>query len=103
LRPIIVILIVILLLILAGLYTRIETQGEGEPQLYAGVPFNAKLLELDKRALDDAYHDQIVKLFGVWLTHGINDASNFRRGLQNTRKGYEMAAEQIAKREQERR
>lgn len=73
-----------------------------EPQLYAGVPSDAHLLALDKRALDEAYHEHLRKLFSVWLTSGAPaDAKQITNGLRIARRAYAQAAGQIAKREQE--
>jgi hypothetical protein len=72
-----------------------------EPQLYEGVPLDAMLLRLDKRALDEAYHTHLIKLFSVWLAEGARDATHFTNGLRIARKSYYTAAAQIAKRDQE--
>jgi hypothetical protein len=75
--------------------------AQDEPQLYEGVSLDAMLLRLDKRALDEAYHAQLLKLFGIWLSEGAKDASRFTNGLRIARRSYYTAAKQIAKREQE--
>ena len=64
------------------------------------MPLDATLLRLDKRALDDAYHARILKLFEVWLTSGApQEATNFINGLRITRRAYAQAASAISKRE----
>ena len=77
------------------------SESQEAPQLYQGVPFDANLLALDRRALDEAYHAQILKLFGVWLSEGAKDPRFFTNGLQIARRAYSQAAQQIAKREQQ--
>jgi hypothetical protein len=72
----------------------------GPPQLYEGVPFDAHLLELDKRALDEAYHNQLQLLFSIWIKQQATDAKQITNGLQLARKAYNQAAGQIARREQ---
>jgi hypothetical protein len=72
----------------------------GPPQLYEGVPFDANLLALDRRALDEAYHNQLLNLFSVWLKQQAVDARQITAGLQIARRAYNQAAGQIAKREQ---
>jgi len=91
------IVIILLLLALAG------TAGpRPEPDLYAGVPLDQKLLELDKRALDEAYHTQVVFLFGVWLKGGeADDGRRFATGMRIARRAYALAAQEIEKREQQ--
>jgi hypothetical protein len=70
------------------------------PQLYEGVPFDANLLALDRRALDEAYHAQLLLLFSIWLKQQAVDARQITAGLQIARRAYNQAAGQIAKREQ---
>jgi hypothetical protein len=70
-------------------------------QIYRGIPIDAKLLELDKRALDEAYHAQLQNLWLVWLKGQAGDPSYFTNGLKIARRAYAQANEQIAKREAE--
>jgi hypothetical protein len=70
-------------------------------QLYQGVPFDATLLRLDRRALEEAYHQQLINLFTVWLKGQAGDPTYFQNGLSNARRAYNQAAGQIAKREQQ--
>ena len=72
---------------------------EKEVDLYQGVPMDRKLLELDKRALDEAYHQHVIRLWNVWLTDGAKEAHRISNGLRISRQAYVQAAEQIAKRE----
>ena len=74
---------------------------QSPPQLYEGVPFDANLLALDRRALDEAYHQQIVLLFSIWIKQQAKDATQITAGLQLARRAYNQAAGQIAKREQQ--
>ena len=80
-----------------------QQRNPGEPPiLYEGLQLDPILLALDKRALDEAYHDQLLKLFGVWLSSGsIDEARNFRNGLRNARRGYSLAREAITAREKQ--
>ena len=100
------IVVVILLLLLLALFGWAEGKwGDDaraeEVQLYRGIPTDAHLLELDKSALNEAYHNQAVRLFGVWLSGGVKEATYFTNGLHNARRGYNLAAQQIEKRERE--
>ena len=69
--------------------------------LYAGIPLDAHLLELDKRALAEAYHAQLLNLWAVWLKGQAGDPQYFSNGLKIARRAYKQASEQIVKREQE--
>jgi len=80
----------------------LPTAGEPRPaQLYAGIPLDAHLLALDKRALEEAYLAHATKLWGVWLADGGRDSGPISRGLANNRRAYGLAAEQIERRERE--
>jgi hypothetical protein len=100
--------VAVVILVIFGLsLTLDEAPGQpatSEPALtiYQGVPLDATLLRLDKRALDEAYHTQLLKLWGVWLASGAPDeAKNFITGLRIARRAYTQAASQIARRETE--
>lgn len=71
------------------------------PELYAGIPLDATLLRLDRRALDEAYHAQVMLLFSVWLKQQAGDPAQITNGLKIARRAYNHAATQIAKREQQ--
>lgn len=99
---------IILLLVIAFLggmaayVVSVIRQAEPAPiELYQGVPLDAKLLQLDKRALDEAYHGHLIRLWNVWLTDGAKEAHRITNGLRIARQAYQQAAQQIAKRERE--
>ena len=72
------------------------------PILYEGLQLDPILLALDKKALDEAYHDQLLKLISVWLSTGnVDDARNFRNGLRNARRAYDILRNAIAAREKQ--
>lgn len=104
-RVVFSIVVIVLLLLLMALFGWVEGRWDDaraeEVQLYRGIPTDAHLLELDKSALNEAYHNQVVRLFGVWLSGGVKEATQFTNGLQNARRGYNLAIQQIEKRERE--
>jgi hypothetical protein len=75
-------------------------QGK-ELDLYQGIPLDEKLLQLDRRALDEAYHAHVIKLWNVWLSDGAREAQRITNGLRIGRESYAQAAAQITKREQQ--
>ena len=95
---------VVLVAIMAWiLWTGTSDKSESQsapPQLYEGVPFDGHLLALDRRALDEAYHNQLLLLFSIWLKQQAVDARQITNGLQLARRAYNQAAGQIARREQ---
>jgi hypothetical protein len=106
-RVVILVVVVALALLLLFAFNRLLDGGAGaqqqpEPVLYSGIPLDATLLRLDKRALEEAYHLALVRLFGVWLSQGApQDAHQIINGLRIARRAYNQAAQQIAKREQQ--
>jgi hypothetical protein len=100
----IIVIIILFALAAFGYFTngwdKAEGQTTGEPILYQGIPMDAMLLRLDKRALDEAYHAQLLKLFGVWLSQQAPvDAAGIQNGLRIARRAYNQAAQQISLRE----
>jgi hypothetical protein len=98
-----IVVVVVALLILMGL-SRIAAEAQPRQEatiLYQGVPLDAHLLQLDKRALEDAYHNQILHLFTIWLKGQAKGTEEITNGLQIARRAYNLAARQIKKREQE--
>jgi hypothetical protein len=100
-RIALVVATVIVLLLALALCSRLVDDTDAAPQgdIYADVAFDEAQLMLDKAALDEAYHQQLIKLFGVWLSGGAGDTRPISKGLRNARRAYGQAAEQIAKRE----
>lgn len=78
-----------------------DAQAQRDVQFYAGIPLDAKLLELDKRALDEAYHAQLLKLWGVWLADGAKRQDYIKTGLAIARRAYGEVVAQIEAREKE--
>lgn len=100
-RVLIAILILLAFLVFGiVLYARAAPTGESF-RLYEGIPLDAKLLALDKQALDEAYHNHVVKLFTVYVTDGAKQALYIKTGLGIARRAYGEASEQITKREQQ--
>jgi hypothetical protein len=78
---------------------RSQAPTQNQSDVYAGVTPDYHLLELDKQALDEAYHQQLLILFNVYLKGGTSDSQYFQKGLQNARKAYYQASSAIIERE----
>jgi hypothetical protein len=78
-----------------------EAQGQQNEQLYGDAPLDAVLIRLDKRALDEAYHQRLIRLWEVWLSPTTRDASSFAGGLKLARQRYGEAATAISRRERQ--
>jgi len=95
-------LALVALLLIALAFKTMAQQPQQPTQLYANIPFDPALLSLDRRALDEAYHEYLLKLWSVWLSSGApEDARNFKNGLNIARRAYGQAREQIRKREEQ--
>jgi predicted glutamine amidotransferase len=97
-------LIVLFVLFILGMFSveggRSEAQGQEQIEIYAGVPIDRKFLELDKKALDDAYNKHLLLLFDVWLKSGdVDGARRFSNGMRIARGAYAAASREITKRE----
>jgi len=92
-----------LLLIAMAFHVQAQSRNPGEaPILYEGLQLDPILLALDKKALEEAYHEQLLKLISVWLSTGnVDDARNFRNGMRNARRAYAILRDAIAAREKQ--
>lgn len=79
---------------------RWEVASAPSTELYEGLPLDKKLLELDKVALDDAYHAHTLRLWSVLMSDGGRFTDNFKKGMRLSRETYQAASKEIAKREQ---
>jgi hypothetical protein len=79
-----------------------QASAQTQPDPYAGIVPDTHLLALDRAALEEAYRLRLIRLFDVWLSSNqAQDATNFVNGLKIARRGYNIAAEALAKRESE--
>lgn len=62
---------------------------------------DARLLEMDKIALDAAYHAQVLLLFSVWLKDDVRVTERVTNGFRIARHAYIAASERIEQREKE--
>src|SRR5262245_24739989 len=99
----IVVAVWLALLIATHIFGGDQAEGQTDPPpIYQGLPFDPSLLALDRKALDEAYHQQIVKLFTVWLSQGApEDATNLKTGLRIARRAYSQTTEQLRRLEQQ--
>jgi hypothetical protein len=66
------------------------------------IPIDARLLPIDKAALQEAYHNQLILLWQTYLKSGLTDSNAlvyFKNGLRNARSAYNLAMTEIEKRE----
>jgi hypothetical protein len=94
---------VLIALLLVAMAYRVNAQQRQSPAqapgFYEGLQLDAKLLALDKTALDEAYHQQLVKLWIIWVTDGAPAADRIKSGLRIARRAYDEARDSIQERE----
>jgi hypothetical protein len=99
-RIILTIVIVLIVLFCVAAVGFFSGKWEAEGQDIATTKYDAHLVGLDKLALDDAYHNQLLLLFSVWLKDAAGtDATRISNGLRIARRSYMQAATQIEQRE----
>jgi hypothetical protein len=72
------------------------------PHQIVPTKYDARIIELEKEALEDAYKRHIIRLFDIWVTDYRPDASEPPRAVKgaiNGRAAYARAMEGIEKRE----
>src|SRR5215467_6243231 len=65
-----------------------EADAQQAEQLYGDTPLDAVLIRLDKRALDTAYEQRLIRLWEVWLSPTTRDPGSFTTGLKAARRAY---------------
>jgi hypothetical protein len=75
-----------------------DAQGKVEGPLPPSR-FDARMIALDKEALDDAYRSQISHLFVVWMKDETGQPARAINGARQTRRAYVEAMTEIEKRE----
>src|SRR5262245_26357281 len=93
----VIMLVILFALAIAGwTLGRWEAAAQQGEQLYGDTPLDAVLIRLDKRALDTAYEQRIIKLWEVWISPSTRDATSFTNGLRIARQRYSEAAAAIS-------
>jgi hypothetical protein len=77
----------------------ISARGEPRPEPFQPSPYDAKLIALDKQALDEAYRTQLAKLFGVWMGDEHNQPQRAMTGAARARRAYIAVMREIEERE----
>jgi hypothetical protein len=99
-RIMLTVIIVVAALLFIGAVGFLSGRWEAEGQEVQSSKYEAHLIEMDKHALDGAYHNQLLLLFSIWLKDGAGtDAARISNGLRIARRAYTQAATQIEQRE----
>ena len=93
----IIVVVVILLLALIGWLSGGWEDVKAEE--IAASRFDGDLIELDKEAVKQAYHDQVVHLFAVWMKDETGQPARATVGVRQARRAYIEAMTKIEQRE----
>jgi len=90
-------LVIVVIITLAILLLQAESEPAAE---FKPSKWDGRLIDLDKQALDEAYKGRVAHIFDVWLRDEAGQPGRATVGVQNARRAYIHAREQIEKREQ---
>jgi hypothetical protein len=93
---VIVTVVLILLYILGRIFGTDEAAGQVGP-----TPYDQRLLELDRQAIDTAYSNRVQHMFEIWLQDPTGQPQRALVGVGNARRAYVGAMAAIDKRERE--
>jgi len=62
--------------------------------------WDTKMIELDRKALDEAYINKIKQLFDVWVREGLSSPEGPAKGHAQAQRAYIASQEMLEKREQ---
>ena len=103
-RAIATFIAIVVIVIIMAIYCCVRDDSQAaDEQLYQGVPLDAHLLELDKKALELAYQDHLKLLCSGWLKDDVSVVHRINTGLRRAREAYGQAASRIAEREKNQR
>jgi hypothetical protein len=94
----IIVLVILFALAAFGYFTGSWTEAEG--QAITETKWDARLIELDKQALDEAYKSHLILVWTNWLKDG-GPPTRHATGFARARSGYVASMIEIEKREQQ--
>jgi hypothetical protein len=95
------VIVVVILLLLAAFGYLTGRWDEAGAQAITSSKWDARMIELDKDALDQAYKSHLVLVWTNWLKDG-GPPTRHAIGFANARNGYIASMTEIEKREQRR-
>ena len=93
------IIVVVVLLLLALIGWLSGGWEEVKAQEALSSRFDGDLIELDKEAVKQAYHDQVVHLFAIWMKDETGQPGRMTVGVRQARRAYIEAMTKIEERE----
>lgn len=95
-----VVIVVVILLVLAVIgYLSGRWEVEAAP-VPVSSPYEARLIVLDREAMDNAYRNKLEQLFSVWLKDDTDQPARAVTGANEARKAYTAAMNEIERRQQ---
>jgi hypothetical protein len=101
-RVVLTVAIVIVALLLLAAFGYLTGRWDDTAGAQPLVPskFDSDLVELDKEAVKQAYHDQVVHLFAIWMKDEKGQPDRALVGVRQARRAYVEAMTAIERREQ---
>jgi hypothetical protein len=95
----VIVLVILFALAAFGYFIGGWDEAQGEPLLPS--KFDKELIALDKEAIKQAYHDQVVRLFAVWMKDEHDQPRRALVGINQARRAYIESMTALEKREQQ--
>lgn len=87
---------------LVGLFASSEGAVSSIPPPLPPSDYDARLVALDKEAIDQAYREQVQHVFGVWMKDpDSNQPNRALTGVRNAQRAYIASMDAIKRREEE--
>jgi hypothetical protein len=99
-RGLLVIAVTVVLIILLLLFLP-DASGEVKQDSILSGKYEARFVELEKEATDEAYREQIIRLYGIWLRDETGQPHRALTGARQARSAYARIMDALEKRERE--
>jgi hypothetical protein len=99
LAAMIVALAILLLLIATWIFGGNETAAQPTPPPYAVTPYEEDMLALERKGIDEAFQNQVVSVFGVWMKDSTGQPGRAIVGMLGARAAYAGARAKLDERE----
>jgi hypothetical protein len=77
----------------------LEAQAQDQLQPLSLSKYEKRLLEIDRAAIDQAYHEQILHLFQTWMKDESGQPHRAGTGAKQARSAYERSMDAIEERQ----
>lgn len=97
-----IVLVILFALALFGYLTGgWNTDAEAQVPRYEITKYEGEMLVIENKAIDEAFHNQVVNVFAVWMKDATGQPARAVTGVANARKAYVAAKTRLGERETE--